>query len=266
LPEDAFAPYGRRVRAFILLAYEVGRTRATGRVVVEPLRGAREEIAIREGGFVAFEADPLGRRADAELSRLAAIENAVASFFASPIDGRGRTWPLDRWARRALDREIDIATAGRMGSSLGSRKVSLRPDARSASPLCSDEVERVLAARLASGAHLSELVAAVRAPRYRVLAFLHFLDAIGVLDVEPLVRVERIESPVAKPAAPTTHEAALELLGVPPGASSVAVKAAFRRLAKKLHPDLHPGVGEARRRDLERQLALVNAAYGELTG
>ena len=50
-----------------------------------------------------------------------------------------------------------------------------------------------------------------------------------------------------------------EVLGLSPGASEEEIKNAYRRLAKKYHPDLNPGDEEAARRMNE-----VNAAYDAL--
>lgn len=50
-----------------------------------------------------------------------------------------------------------------------------------------------------------------------------------------------------------------KVLGVDPGASDDEVKQAYRRLAKKYHPDLNPGDEEAARRMQE-----VNAAYEQI--
>ena len=47
-----------------------------------------------------------------------------------------------------------------------------------------------------------------------------------------------------------------KVLGVSPDASDEEIKQAYRRLAKKYHPDLNPGDQEAARRMQE-----VNAAY-----
>lgn len=52
---------------------------------------------------------------------------------------------------------------------------------------------------------------------------------------------------------------AYKILGVSPGATDDEVKQAYRRLAKKYHPDANPGDEEAARR-----MAQVNAAYDEI--
>ena len=50
-----------------------------------------------------------------------------------------------------------------------------------------------------------------------------------------------------------------KVLGVSPDASDEDIKRAYRRLAKKYHPDLNPGDQEAARRMQE-----VNAAYEQI--
>ena len=50
-----------------------------------------------------------------------------------------------------------------------------------------------------------------------------------------------------------------KVLGLEPGASDEEVKQAYRRLAKKYHPDLNPGDAEAARKMQE-----VNAAYEQI--
>jgi curved DNA-binding protein CbpA len=52
------------------------------------------------------------------------------------------------------------------------------------------------------------------------------------------------------------------ILGVAPGASVAAVKAAWRRLAREHHPDLAADAAE--RRAATRRMAEINAAYAEL--
>lgn len=50
-----------------------------------------------------------------------------------------------------------------------------------------------------------------------------------------------------------------QVLGVPPGASEEEIKAAYHRLAKRYHPDLHPEDARAARRMNE-----LNAAYAAI--
>ena len=56
------------------------------------------------------------------------------------------------------------------------------------------------------------------------------------------------------------HEDPYQVLGVSPDASDEEIKKAYRRLAKKYHPDLNPGDAEA-----ARQMQRVNAAYEQIT-
>jgi DnaJ-class molecular chaperone len=51
-----------------------------------------------------------------------------------------------------------------------------------------------------------------------------------------------------------------ETLGVERSASSEAVQKAYRRLAKKLHPDLNPG-----NKDSEERFKEISVAYGLLS-
>ena len=50
-----------------------------------------------------------------------------------------------------------------------------------------------------------------------------------------------------------------KVLGVAPNASDEEIKAAYRALAKKYHPDLNPGDEKAARRMNE-----INAAYDQI--
>lgn len=50
-----------------------------------------------------------------------------------------------------------------------------------------------------------------------------------------------------------------EVIGVASGASEEEIKSAYRRMAKKYHPDAHPGD-----RECERKFREINEAYGIL--
>jgi hypothetical protein len=58
--------------------------------------------------------------------------------------------------------------------------------------------------------------------------------------------------------------AAWQVLGVTPGAELAEIKRAYRRLARSVHPDLHPGASEDERRALEVRFAQVTEAYRSL--
>jgi hypothetical protein len=69
-------------------------------------------------------------------------------------------------------------------------------------------------------------------------------------------------------AAPASSEEgdplAWRVLGLPPGADVATIKSAYRRLARSVHPDLHPGATESERRALEVRFAEITEAYRTL--
>jgi hypothetical protein len=71
----------------------------------------------------------------------------------------------------------------------------------------------------------------------------------------------------AAPAATTstaTDPAAWRMLGLPPGAGVGEVKRAYRRLARSVHPDLHPDATDDERRSLQQRFAEITNAYRSL--
>jgi DnaJ domain len=57
-----------------------------------------------------------------------------------------------------------------------------------------------------------------------------------------------------------------EVLGVGPDASPDELAAAYRMLARRYHPDQHPGASTVEREIWAARMAEVNAAYARLTG
>src|SRR5262249_53078059 len=125
----------------------------------------------------------------------------------------------------------------------GGRGQLLRPP----HPSCLGQDERPLVAFLGRAHTLAEIDASRLATPNRTPRLLTFLHAVGALAM----------SVDADPSA----YAALEL---PESASLEEVKRAYRRLARELHPDLHPGASAEDLRDLERRFAEVSAAYRKL--
>jgi DnaJ-like protein len=65
-------------------------------------------------------------------------------------------------------------------------------------------------------------------------------------------------------ASDTPHERALRTLGLSGQPDHDAVRAAFRQLARRWHPDRHPSVGEQTRAALCRRFVAIATAYEHL--
>lgn len=66
------------------------------------------------------------------------------------------------------------------------------------------------------------------------------------------------------PAAVAAHPKAWTTLGLTPGSQLSDIKRAYRRLARTVHPDLHPTASDDERRDLQRRFVELTAAYRSL--
>jgi DnaJ-domain-containing protein 1 len=115
-------------------------------------------------------------------------------------------------------------------------------------PSCIGLDERALVAMLASPRTLEELERAQLTPPARVARLCAFLEAVGMLSVESELSLA----------------SAYALLEIGDGASAEEVKRAYRRLARALHPDVHPNASPEELRELERRFAAVSAAYRRL--
>ncbi|MBK9032477.1 MAG: DnaJ domain-containing protein [Myxococcales bacterium] len=116
---------------------------------------------------------------------------------------------------------------------------------------------------MAQPRRLDQLWPLARTPRFRLLAFLHFLRQVGGLVEAGIGAYD--SGPHRAPLDPR-RSAAARLLGVDDVADREAIKRAYRRLARALHPDLQPEVVAERRRELEGRLAEVTAAAQTLLG
>jgi DnaJ-domain-containing protein 1 len=67
-----------------------------------------------------------------------------------------------------------------------------------------------------------------------------------------------------RPSAPPWTQSAWHILGVPPGADATAIKRAYRRLARAVHPDLHPEATAEERRALAARFSEITEAYRTL--
>ena len=115
-------------------------------------------------------------------------------------------------------------------------------------PSCLGLDERPLVALLAAPRTLAELDRAKLCPPARTARLCAFLEAVGALSVESELSLA----------------SAYALLELGDGASAEEVKRAYRRLARALHPDVHPNATPAELRELEHRFAAVSAAYRRL--
>jgi hypothetical protein len=269
----------------VRLAYRLGRSHATGTLTVlargDIVRGG--PLVLRRGALVAAPADERATQARRRLARLAAAEAGRWWFDGGSAPyppGASVTVPLAAWARQHLEAQLDGGRAEVLTGELAGRRLSLAPEQAPPADLL-DEADRRVVAALAQPRRLDQLWTQARIPRFRLLSFLHFLRQVGALtvveigahDSGPHRAAARGDSgPHARAAAavagapPGAHAAALRVLGLAGPADRDTVKRAYRRLARALHPDLHPSADLARRRALEARLAEASAAAATLLG
>jgi hypothetical protein len=265
---------------FVRLVYRLGHAGATGVLAVQTPRTRPEVLVIRRGNLMTADIDPLGRQAGLRLARLASLEDATWSFdggtAAYPPGATQRQLSLAAWARAHLEGQVDAGAAERLLAELAGVRLAVRADAAPPAAQC-DETDRRILAAMAHPRRLDQIWTLARTPRFRLLAFLHFLRGVDALDLVGVAApVGRDPSgPVRAPGPPprevrwdpardhafAARRDALRLLGIVEGTPPEAIKRAYRRLARILHPDLHPGVDDGRRRELEHKLAAVTAAY-----
>jgi DnaJ-domain-containing protein 1 len=256
---------GRRLERGELVAYlyRLGRQGASGLLTIGG-GGARHDLfALRRGAAVCPEGELARRALAARLVRLVACEPLTVTF-----EGGVTAYPpgapnhvaLATWARAHLEQQLDGSLADMLARELAGVRLSLRPEL---APEPADEADRrMVTALLGAPRRLDQIAPLARTPRFRLLAFVHFLRAVGALALEGVAAVHRAGAS-ARTAAPA-RTAACRLLGIDDDADVETVKRAYRRLARALHPDLQPHADGARRRQLEQRFAEVTAAYEAL--
>ena len=242
------------------LVYRLGRHAASGVLTLTAPAARPEVFVLRRGAAVCADGELARRGLVARLARSAAEPSIAATF-----DGGVAAYPpgalhqvsLAGWARAHLEAQLDASLADVLVHELAGMRLTLRSEL---GPEPLDEADRRMLAALAQPRRLDQIWPLARTPRFRLLAFLHFLRAVDAIEVEGIVAERSGPVRVLDPR----RAAALRLLGVDPGAAPDAVKRAYRRLACALHPDLQPHVDDQRRRTLERRFAEVTAAYEAL--
>lgn len=237
----------------VRLAYRLGRQAASGMLTLAA-RGCRPDVVVlRRGAAVCGDGEPAKRALVARLAA-AVAEPSIAVVF----DGGVTAYPpgathhvaLADWTRSHIEAQLDTALAAELVRQLAGVRMAVRADL---APAPVDDADRRMLAALAQLRRIDQIWPLARTPRFRLLGFLHFLRTVGALVVEGVV--------IERAAAESRRIAAMRLLGVDDTADADAIKRAYRRLARALHPDLQPEADAQRRRLLERRFAEVAEAY-----
>jgi DnaJ-domain-containing protein 1 len=243
--------------------YRLGRQGGSGILTLTPTGSRRGEVfVLRRGAVVVADGELARRTLVARLARLVALDDLALEFEGGVTaypPGTQHQVPLAAWARAHLEAQLDSVLADVLVRQLAGVRLMVRPEVAPDPALCDETDLRMLAA-MAQPRRLEQICSLARTPRFRLLAFLHFLRAVDALDAEGVV---------AEKSAPTRivdsrRASASRVLGLPEDADLDAIKRAYRRLARDLHPDLQPDADDTRRRALERRFAEVTAAYEAL--
>jgi DnaJ-domain-containing protein 1 len=250
------------------LLYRLGHGEATGVVTIHARLARAEVFVLRRGSAVVGDGELARKALIARLARLSAQDSLIA--FEGGVTGVLPVGPthgiaLTGWARAHLEAQLDGSLADVLTRELAGIRLVIRPEL---APTADDEADRRMLIAMAQPRRLDQIWPLARTPRFRLLAFVHFLRSVGALEVEGIAAA-RYTPPngtrIATRSAPDVRRlAALRLLGIEDDADHETVKRAYRRLARALHPDLQPDVDAARRRVLEHRFAEITAAYETL--
>lgn len=249
-------------RELVPFLYRLGRSTASGLLTLTTSTSTRGEVfVLRRGGIVVPDGELAKRAAMARLQRLAPIDGVVAIFeggtSAAP-PGVQESVNLATWARQHLEAQLDNTLAEALLRELAGIRLALKP---AHAPLAVDDSDRRMISALAQPRRLDQIWPLARTPRFRLLAFIHFLRAIDAIEHQGVAA-----SLGAPPPLVDRRARAAQLLGVRDDDDRDTVKRAYRRLARTIHPDLQPSIEAAQRRELERRFADLTAAYEMLAG
>ena len=266
-------PEGTNVRRklsrgeLVRLLYRLGRQAASGVLTLSSSTTRSEVFVLRRGAIVVpatlhlgVEGEHARKAATARLVRLVAIDDLVAVFEGGVTaypPGATNQVSLVAWTRQHLEAQLDGTLADILVRELAGVRLSLRTEL---APEPLDDADRRMLVAMSQPRRLDQIWPLARTPRFRLLAFLHFLRSVDALDGLGVVA----ERSAPHRIVDARLSAARKLLGVEDSADVETVKRAYRRLARSLHPDLQPHVDEPRKKTLERRFAEVTAAYEAL--
>jgi DnaJ-domain-containing protein 1 len=244
----------------VRLLYRLGRQGASGVLTISAHATRGEVFVLRRGSVVVGDGEAAKKLVEARLARLCALD-AVSVVFEDGVTayppGATNHVSLMAWSRQHLEQQLDGALAETLVRELAGVRLAIRSEL---APDAADEADRRMLIAMALPRRLDQIWPLARTPRFRLLAFIHFLRSVDAIDGVGVVAERSAPHRVIDPR----RTAAMKLLGVEDGADLETVKRAYRRLARTLHPDLQPEADELRRRTLERRFAEVTAAYEAL--
>lgn len=244
----------------VRLLYRLGRAGASGVLTLSADSSRNEVFVLRRGAVVIAEGEGARKACTARLARLVAVDPVHAVFegnVAAYPPGATHSIALPAWVRNHLEAQLDGMLADVLVRELAGVRLVLRAEL---APEPVDDADRRMLMAMSQARRLDQIWPLARTPRFRLLAFLHFLRSVDAL--EGLGVVADRSAPIR--AIDPRREQARRVLGVSLDADLDVVKRAYRKLARELHPDLHPAIDDLRKRSLERQFAEITAAYEAL--
>lgn len=244
----------------VRLLYRLGHQSASGVLTLTAKAQRGEIFVLRRGAVMVGEGELAKKALIARLARLVTVDELTVVFEGGVTaypPGATNQIALTAWTRQHLESQLDGVLAEIMVRELAGVRLSLRTEL---APVATDEADRRMLAAMAIPRRLDQIWPLARTPRFRLLAFLHFLRGVDVLEGIGVVAERSAPHRIIDPR----RRAALDLLGIEEGADLETVKRAYRRLARSLHPDLQPEADALRRKTLERRFAEVTAAYEAL--
>ena len=242
----------------VRLLYRLGHAAASGILTIATTRS--EVFALRRGSIVIGDGDAAKKMLVSRLARLVAADELTVIFeggVAAYPPGATNQISLTGWTRHHVEAQLDGMLAELLVRELAGIRLSLRTEL---APEAIDDADRRMLAAMAIPRRLDQIWPLARTPRFRLLAFIHFLRSVDALEAVGVVAEKSGPNRVVD----ARREAALRMLGVDEGSDLETVKRAYRRLARSLHPDLQPDADAQRRQLLERKFAEVTAAYEAL--
>jgi len=170
------------------LLYRLGHGSASGVLTIASHAVRSEVFVLRRGHVVVADGDTARRAAAARLARLVVVDACIAIFEGGVTaypPGATNQIALATWARAHLEQQLDGALADILVRELAGVRLGLKPEL---APEPADDADRRMLAAMSQPRRLDQIWPLARTPRFRLLAFIHFLRSV---DAQPLPAARR---------------------------------------------------------------------------